>query len=221
MLGSANAMEQPSHDLRPFQAPAASPRRFVSIGAVILLHLILIYALASGLAANMAQKVIQDVQVAVVQEKPPQQKLPPPPPPPLVKPPPPEFVPPPEINIQSEAAPTNTITQVTNTPAPPAPPAPAVVAPTLAASANNNCAAKYYPAMAVRLSHQGSTMVTVHIGADGSVASADVTGGSGYDELDQAAITCIQNGWHFKPAEQNGSPVASTKQYRIVWKLAG
>jgi protein TonB len=215
-------MEQPSHDLRAFQAPAASPRRFVSIGAVIALHLVLIWALASGLAANMAQKVIQDVQVAVVQEKPPQQKLPPPPPPPMVKPPPPEFVPPPEISIQNDAPATNTITQVTNTPSPPAPPAPpAVVAPTLAAGPGNNCAARYYPAMAIRLSHQGSTMVTVHIAADGSVSGADVSGGSGYDELDQAAVTCIQNGWHFKPAEQNGSPIASTKQYRIVWKLTG
>ena len=69
-------MQQPSHDLKAFQTSAASPRRFMSIGAVILLHVILIYALASGLASNMAQKVIQDVQVAVVQEKPPQQKLP-------------------------------------------------------------------------------------------------------------------------------------------------
>jgi protein TonB len=213
-------MQQPSHDLRAFQAPAASPSRFISIGAVILLHLILIYALASGLAANMAQKVIQDVQVAVVQEKPPQQKLPPPPPPPLVKPPPPEFIPPPEINIQSEAAP-NAITQVTNTPTPPAPPAPAVTAPTLAAGPGNNCAGKYYPAMAIRLSHQGATMVTVHISADGAVTGTEVSGASGYDELDSAAVTCIQNGWHFKPATQNGAPIASTKQYRIVWKLTG
>jgi protein TonB len=219
MLGSAKAMQQPSHDLNAFRTSAASPRRFGSIAAVILLHIILIYALASGLAANMAQKVIQDVQVAVVQEKPPQQKLPPPPPPELVKPPPP-FVPPPEINIQNEA-PTNAITQVTNQVQPPAPPKPAATAPTLAAGPGNNCATRYYPAMAIRLSHQGSTMVTVHIAADGSVAAADVSGSSGYDELDQAAVTCIQNGWHFKPAEENGSPVASTKQYRIVWKLAG
>lgn len=212
-------MEQPSHDLRAFQTTAASPRRFVSIGAVLLLHIILIYALASGLAANLVHKAVQDVQVAVVQEKPPEQKLPPPPPPPLVKPPPPEFVPPPEINIQNDAPVTNTITQVTNVPTPPAPPAPAVTAPTLAAGPGNNCAQRYYPQMAIRLSHQGATMVSVHIGADGSVTSADVTGGSGYDELDQAAITCITNGWHFKPAEQNGAPVASVKQYRIVWKL--
>ena len=193
----------------------------MSIGAVILLHVILIYALASGLASNMAQKVIQDVQVAVVQEKPPQQKLPPPPPPELVKPPPP-FVPPPQINVQMDTAPTNAITQVTNQVQPPAPPPkPAATAPTLAAGVGNNCAQRYYPAMAIRLSHTGATLVTIQIGADGSVSSASVSGSSGYDELDQAAITCVQNGWHFKPAEENGQPVASTKQYRIVWKLAG
>jgi len=85
-------MQQPQHDLRPFSAAQANPRRFMSVAAVIALHLILIYALASGLAANLAAKIVQDVQVAVVPEKAPDVKLPPPPPPDLVKPPPP-FVP--------------------------------------------------------------------------------------------------------------------------------
>jgi protein TonB len=207
--------------MRAFQTPVASPRRFISIGAVILLHIIAVWALASGLAANLVQKVVQDVQVAVVKEPPPQQKLPPPPPPPLVKPPPPEFVPPPQISIENNAPVTNTITQVTNVPQPPAPPAPAVTAPTLAAGPGNNCASRYYPAMAIRLNHQGNTLVTISIGADGSVQNVNVAGSSGYDELDQAAVQCITNGWHFRPATQSGQPIASKKEYRIVWKLAG
>lgn len=208
--------------MRAFQTPAASPRRFVSIGAVVALHLVLIWALASGLAANLAHKVVQDVQVAVVQEKPPQQKLPPPPPPPLVKPPPPEFVPPPEISIQNDAPVTNTITQVTNTPSPPAPPAPpAVVAATLARGAGNNCAQRYYPAMASRLGHQGETIVKVDVSAAGEVTNVTLVKSSGYDELDQAALQCIQNGWHYNPATQNGQPVAGTREAGIIWKAPG
>ena len=213
-------MQQPSHDLNAFRTNAASPRRFMSIAAVVLLHIILIYALASGLAANMAQKVIQDVQVAVVQEKPVEHKLPPPPPPELVKPPPP-FVPPPQINIQNEAPQNNAITQVTNQVQPPAPPKPAATLPTLARGVGNNCAQRYYPQMAIRLSHQGETFVKVDVAADGSVTNVVLSKSSGYDELDQAAIQCVTNGWHYNPATQNGQPIAGTREAGIVWKLAG
>ncbi|MGA9794281.1 MAG: energy transducer TonB [Rhizomicrobium sp.] len=214
-------MQQPSHDLRAFQTPASSPRRFISIGAVVLLHLVLIYALASGLASNMAQKVIQDVKVAVVQEKPPEHKLPPPPPPQLVKPPPP-FVPPPQINIQNETPPPNAITQVTTQVQPPAPPPKAAVTlPTLARGVGNNCAARYYPAMAVRLGHQGETLVKVEVSAQGTVTNVTLAKSSGYDELDEAAIRCVTNGWHYNPATQNGQPVAGTREAGIVWKLSG
>ena len=213
-------MQQPQHDLRAFQVPTASPRRFISIGAVALLHLLVIYALASGLAAQLVDQIPQDIKADVIKDKPPDQpKAPPPPPPDLVKPPPP-FVPPPDIVIANDA-PTNTITQVTNVVAPPAPPKPAIAPATLAAGRGNNCASKYYPPLAIRLNHEGNTVISVHIGTDGSVTGADVSQSSGFSDLDQAAVQCVTAAWHFSPATQNGSPVASTKQYRIVWKLTG
>jgi protein TonB len=213
-------MEQPAHDLRALQVAPASPRRFISIGAVALFHVLVIWALASGLAARLTDKIPQDIKADIVKEAPPKQpKTPPPPPPDLVKPPPP-FIPPPDIVIANDA-PTNAITNVTNVVQPPAPPKPAAVAATLAAGRGNNCAAKYYPAIAVRLNHEGSTVVTVHIGADGSVTGADVATSSGFSDLDEAAVQCVTAQWHFSPATSNGSPVESTKQYRIVWKLTG
>jgi protein TonB len=213
-------MQQPQHDLRPFEVSPASPRRFVAVGAVAVLHLIVIWALASGLAAHLVDKIPQDIKADIVQQKPPDQpKTPPPPPPDLVKPPP-QFIPPPDIVVANDA-PANTITAVTNVVQPPAPPKPSVSSPVLAAGKGNNCAVKYYPALAVRLNHQGSTVVTVHVGTDGSVKNVDVATGSGFDELDQAAVQCVQNGWHFQPAIENGAPVEGSKQYRIVWKLAG
>jgi len=206
--------------MRAFQVSPASPRRFISIGAVALLHLVVIYALATGLAAQLVDKIPQDIKADIVKEKPPEQpKTPPPPPPDLVKPPPP-FIPPPDIVIANDQ-PTNAITAVTNVVQPPAPPKPAAVAATLAAGRGNNCAANSYPAIAIRLNHEGSTVVSVHIGADGAVTGADVSQSSGYSDLDQAAVQCVQAHWHFSPATENGQPVASTKQYRIVWKLTG
>ena len=209
-------MEQPQHDLRPFQAQSTQ-RRLISFGAAVILQLCIIWALATGLAQQLVEKLPSDITTDIVKEKPPEQpKAPPPPPPDMVKPPP-AVIPPPDIVIANDA-PTNAITAVTTNQTP-APPKPAAVAATLARSRNNDCASSSYPALAVRLNHEGATTVTVHIGADGSVTSADVSGSSGFPELDEAATKCVQNHWHFSPATENGQPVASSKQYRIVWKL--
>ena len=210
-------MEQPQHDLRPFQAQSTQ-RRVISFGAAVVLQLAIIYALASGLAQQIVEKLPQDITTDIVKEKPPETpKTPPPPPPDMVKPPPP-FIPPPDIVIANDA-PTNAITAVTNQVAPP--PKPAVAPATLAAGRNNNCASSYYPPLAVRLNHEGSTTLTVQIGADGSVKGTNVSSSSGFPELDEAAQKCVEARWHFSPATQNGGPVESTKQYRIVWKLRG
>ncbi|HEY2034892.1 MAG TPA: energy transducer TonB [Rhizomicrobium sp.] len=190
----------------------------MAFGAAVVLQVAIIYALASGLASQLVEKLPQDITTDIVKEKPPEQpKTPPPPPPDMVKPPP-AVIPPPDIQIAAEQT-TNTITAVTNVPQPPAPPKPAAVAATLAAGRGNNCASSYYPALAVRLNHEGATTVAVHIGADGGVTGVDVSNSSGFPELDEAAQKCVQSRWHFSPATENGAPVASTKQYRIVWKL--
>jgi protein TonB len=220
-------MEQPAHDLRPFQSSAvqSTERRAISVGVVALIHVAAIYALATGLASQLVQKGYEEIKAEVVKEKPPEQpKTPPPPPPEMTKPPPP-FIPPPDINLQqTQTAPTITqVTSITPPPvvAPPKPVAPPVTAATLASGLATKCASSYYPPLAMRLNHEGVTTMTVHIGADGSVAGADVADSSGHDELDQAAVRCITNAWRFTPAKQNGQPVPSTKQYRIVWKLTG
>jgi len=220
-------MEQPTHDLRPFQATAvqSSERRAISIGVVALIHVVAIYALATGLARQLVNKGEEMIKAEIVKEKPPDlPKTPPPPPPEMTKPPPP-FIPPPDINIQQTAS-VNAVQQVTTiTPppvvAPPKPVAPPASPPTLASGNGNTCLSRYYPALAMRLNHEGATLVNVHIGADGGVTNVDVAQGSGHDELDEASVKCITNGWRFKPATQNGQPIPSTKSYRIVWKLSG
>jgi protein TonB len=218
-------MEQPAHDLRPFQHTARqdAPSRAVSVGLVVAIHLLAIYGLATGLAQNLYRKAAQELKAEVIPPKQAEVKPPPPPPPELQKPPPP-FVPPPDIVIQSEAAPTNTIT-VQNKVAslPPPPPKPAaqapVSAPALIEGGAGKCEASYYPAVAVRLNQTGTSTVAVHIGADGSVQSVSLVDSSGHDSLDQAAIRCIQGSWRYRPATMNGQPVATVKEYAIKWVL--
>lgn len=100
--------------------------RFTGFGVVVLIHVLIIWALASGLARKVVEKVAGPLDVKVIEE---QVKPPPPPekvvpPPPDLKAPPPPFVPPPEFLVTAPAPPAPAIqsTQV-------APPAAAVVAP--------------------------------------------------------------------------------------------
>lgn len=109
--------------------------RFTGFGVVVLIHIVAIWALASGLAKDLVKKVTGPIDVKVIEEK---VKPPPPPekvvpPPPDLKAPPPPFVPPPEFQVTAPAPPAPAIqsTQV----APPAvaeirpAPAPAPAAP--------------------------------------------------------------------------------------------
>jgi|SRR5579871_2232037 len=218
-------MDQPLHDFQPYKIGHANTHRFFSVGAVALFHVAAIYLLASGLAMGLLEKLPTEFKAEVIPPKQEVVKPPPPPPPDLQKPPPP-FVPPPEITIQSEAAPTNTITAQSKVatpppaPAPPAPPKPAgITAPVQIAGGGAVCQSAYYPPIAIRLNQTGTTTVNVHIGTDGSVSNVDVVDSSGHDSLDQAAVKCITSRWRFKPALQNGQPVATAKEYAIKWVL--
>jgi protein TonB len=105
-------------------------RKFVGLGAVVVFHIIIVYALITGLARKVVEVVKGPIEVKVIEEvikKPP----PPPellPPPPKLQAPPPPFIPPPEINIQPPPTPAPTITAVTPE-APPAPQAPVIAPP--------------------------------------------------------------------------------------------
>ena len=219
-------MDQPLHDFTPYTVGHANSHRMISVGAVALFHIIAIYLLASGLAMGLLEKLPTVIKADVIPPKQEQVKPPPPPPPDLQKPPPP-FVPPPDINIQTEAAPTNTITvqsKVSTPPPPPQPPAPpkpaGITAPASIGSPHNCPAARWYPPIAIRLNQQGTTGIKFTINTDGSVSNVQIADSSGHDSLDQAAIRCAQS-WRYKPALQNGQPVAVTWQTNVKWDLTG
>ncbi len=218
-------MDQPLHDLRPFKVERSSSHRFVSAGIVALFHVVAIWALATGLVQNLMSKIPQELKVAVVQQKQ-ENKPPPPPPPPELQKPPPPFVPAPEINIQQESSgPTITSQPKFATPPPPAPhveapPKPQGISAPVALKGTHECNSRYYPPIAQRLNQHGTTLVRLTISAEGQVTDAKVANSSGYDSLDQAAIRCVTGGsWGaYKPAIENGQPIASQTDVKIVWQ---
>ncbi len=109
-------------------------KRFSGLTIVILLHVVVLYALVSGLAKRVVDVVRAPIETKVIEEV----KAPPPPPeivvppPPKLEAPPPPFIPPPEVQIAAPPPVQPTITASTPTPPPAAvemaPVAPPVVA---------------------------------------------------------------------------------------------
>jgi protein TonB len=169
-------------------------RHLVGIGAVVLLHLVIVYALLTGLARKIVDVVKAPLEVKVIEEvvkKPPPPELPPPPP--KLAAPPPPFIPPPEITVAPPPVPAPTITAVTQE-APPAPetiapvaappaPAPAAPAPPPMASVGVVCpnhgqmlvAAIKYPREAQMEGITGQVVLELLVGTDGRVKEAKIT----------------------------------------------
>jgi periplasmic protein TonB len=113
-----------------FSQPQRSGRQLTGFMFVVVLHILIAWALVSGLARKVVEVVKGPIEVKVIEEV--VKKPPPPPevlpPPPKVAAPPPPFIPPPEINIAPPPTPAPTITAVTPE-APPAPQAPVIAKP--------------------------------------------------------------------------------------------
>lgn len=206
-------MDQPFHSIRSVPQKPFTPQRALGLLAAVALQAGFVYAIVSGLAATMIQKLPEVLKVDVQQEK--ILPKPPPPPPPQVDIPPPPVAPPPEINIQTEA-PTQTIT-VTNKPPPP--PAPVVhqAVSTPVGIGKHSCI-QNYPEVSVRLNEEGTTTLSFKIMADGSVSNMTVAKSSGSDRLDNAAVSCAGK-WRYKPATQDGTAIETPWQANVQWKL--
>ena len=75
----------------------------VGISVVVVLHVLIIYALLTGLARKVVEVIQQPVETKIIEEIKPPPPPPPPdkpvPPPPKTVAPPPPFVPPPEVKV--------------------------------------------------------------------------------------------------------------------------
>jgi protein TonB len=207
----------------------------VGLIVVIVMHVVLGYALVSGLARRVVEVALKPVETKIIEEvKPP--PPPPPenlPPPPKNLPPPPAFVPPPEVQVAQQPTNAPTITTTNVAPPPqevriaPAPPAPAPPAPPRAAArpaiGNVQSCAPSYPAAATRAEATGTTRVRFTVDASGKLDKAEVVKSAGPSRehrlLDRTAVDAL-SACAFKPGvDENGKPVGGAFEVDYVWKL--
>lgn len=220
-----------------------SGKRLIGIGAVILLHLIVLYGLITGLSKKGEKTVEEPVELIIIQDKKPEpEKLKP-----IEKPPElPKLVkevlktpaPQPEQKVVEKAAPTQTVKAV-STPTPTASPSPSPVAapaPVVAAApapapapkpagetrgaseGSVGCKEPDYPREAAMAEEVGTVRISVLVGPDGSAKQVKVKKSSGTKSLDKAASKAFSL-CTFKPALKNGEPVEDWFDIEYEFKL--
>ncbi len=208
--------------------------RIVAIVIVALIHAVIGYAFVTGLAykyVKQATEKLNTFDVAPPPPPPPPDEPPPPPPPdtpmtppPVVSPPPIVQNPnPPQVTVQSVATPPPTYnpTPIAAPPAPPAPPAPRV---SQAAGARGDESSWItqddYPPAALREEKEGTSVIAWTINTQGRVEGCRTVQSSGSSDLDDAACRALTRRARYTPAkDQNGNPIATTKQRRVRWVI--
>ena len=199
------------------------------MGLVVLLHLLLLWAIQSGLSRTVVHKAQAVVDVLLLaQDKPqPPQALPAPPkaPQPVPAKPPqptPPLAPVPVVTTPSANA-------VTVAPSPPAPATPAPTAPAAPAARSDavrtaavvnaaQCEKPEYPSASRRLEEEGTVYLRFLVGVDGKVMQSEIEKSSGYRRLDEAARAGLAK-CQFRPATVDGKPEQAWGSMRYTWRL--
>jgi periplasmic protein TonB len=74
-----------------------------------------------------------------------------------------------------------------------------------------------YPVEAQMRGEHGEVTLLIHVSEDGVTSGVDVLESSGFDVLDQAAVTAVRK-WHFRPAIKEGRPVPFDMPFRFVYE---
>lgn len=216
-------------------------RHLLGFGIVVALHVLLGWALVTGLAQRMIEVIKAPIETKIIEETKPPPPPPPEnlPPPPKFAPPPPSFVPPPEVNVNPPPtpAPTITTTQVPPPPAPPVfitpPPAPAAPpappAPPRAPTRTepkidfaNVCDRPEYNAAARRAEAQGATTILYTMDTSGQISEATVERSSGptreHKMLDRLALDAVK-ACKGTPGTLDGKPEKLTSRITYVWRI--
>ncbi len=209
-----------------------SGNKITALIVVALLHVVVGYALISGLAYS-AFKKIKEVATAVKidPDKPPPPPPPPPPktdtppPPPIVAPPPPiqlNFAPPPIQAVSTPPPPSPAPPPVVAVPAPVGPPPPRFTPkgaspkgrPGEWASDND------YPTRALQLGQEGVTGFRLTVGTDGKVTNCEITKPSGSPELDKTTCDLMRRRARFTPAtDGDGNPTTGSYPSSVRWQI--
>jgi periplasmic protein TonB len=182
-------------------------RRGTFLIILIAFHVVLLWAIKSGLAVRFVKSITEPIKAEIINEVKPQE---PPPPPPDVKiEQPPVQVPPILVDIPMPAEPPpNVITPPTQVaPVPPAPPPPPrAVVRVMAKPTYVPDTRDFYPSVSINLKEEGNVKVHLCVGTNGRVAEASVAEASKYPRLDEAAVKLAKQ-MRFKPGTEDGKVV--------------
>ncbi|MEX3557592.1 MAG: energy transducer TonB [Burkholderia sp.] len=182
-----------------------SVRRCAGI-AIVLLHVVLIYALLNGLATKVVQVIQQPIETRIIEPV----KPPPPLPMPVVKLPPPKFapppfVPPPELQTPVVHQTTPMVSAPVTVPPPVAAPAPKPVSHKVGVVCPNSDQIRgsiLYPQGAQENNITGDVLIEFTVDANGKITNERVAQSADF-ELDRAALNAVRQ---FKCVGQ-GQPV--------------
>lgn len=212
-------------------------RKLMVVANVLLFHVVMLWALQSGLLKRAVELVVPVHMLSEFIEPPAPKVVPPPPAPstpvkPAVTQPKAPSLPPapqPLAVVDNPPAPDARTVEATR-PAPlapimvpvvqtsPAPQAsPRVELPSSDADYLQN-PKPVYPPLSKRLGEQGQVVHSVLIGVDGLPVSAKLVKSSGFDRLDQAAFNAVMR-WRYTPGKRNGVPTAMSFNVPIHWVL--
>jgi protein TonB len=225
------------------QHQRAPIRHLVGFGVVAAMHLLLGWALVTGLARKVVDVIVAPVETKIIEERkpPPLPEEPPPPPPEFAPPPPPAYVPPPEVRIAAPP-PAPTITAITAVPppapvaitpvlppepaAPPSPPVAAVAPPAPARTAPsldfNKCDKPSYNAATTRAGVMGTVVVSYVMDTNGRISETRIERSAGptreHKMLDRLTVEAIVQ-CRGKPGTVDGKPEKLRGSVEYVWKL--
>ncbi len=197
---------------------------------VALIHVVVGYALVTGLAYEGLRHVVKKVTTVDIKKEEPKKEEPPPPPKQQAAPPP-IVAPPPKINVSVAPPPVQTVVTpppvapvvpVLAPPAPVAPPPPRVQPKQATPKGNpgNWATTNDYPTRALREEREGTTSFRVTVGPDGRVTSCEITGSSGSDDLDAATCSNVTRRARFNPAtDGDGNPTSGSYSNRVRWVI--
>ena len=206
-----------------------SGNRIASFVVVALLHVVVGYALVTGLAYEAVQQVVKKVTTVDIKKDEPKKE--PPPPPKKAAAPPPIVAPPPRINVNVTPPPVQTVVTpppaapvvpIIAPPAPVAPPPPRVQPkqPTPKGNPANWATTNDYPTRALREEREGTTSFRVSVGPDGRVTGCSVTSSSGSPDLDDATCANVTRRARFNPAtDGEGQPTSGSYSNRVRWVI--
>ena len=200
-----------------------SPRSW-ALAIIVLLHAGFFWVLSNGLSHSILNVFDPEPPVLIPYDVP--QRTPPEPTKPIdvkLPTPPLTYVKPTAIEFDPEPA--ETAPFVAPEPTPPgsftdtggaAPPAPVIVEPRM--DTRRGLSEPYYPPQEIRLGHEGTVLLALHILADGRVGEVRLERSSGYPKLDESALREAKK-WRFVPGTRDGEAFAMWKQMPVTFRL--